>query len=392
MPSAISTATAERVRTEVLDSISEIGADEWNALPGTGQPFMRHEFLAALEASGCAAPATGWYPQHLILRAGTGPLAGAMPLYRKTNSLGEFVFDWAWADAYRRAGLRYFPKLVSAVPFTPATGTRVLTAPDHDPKAVVSQLVDAARDLATNSGASSLHVLFPPASEATRLQSCGLMVRKDCQFHWQNRGYSTFDDFLGEFTAEKRKKARRERRRVVEAGISFRTFTGHDMTESLWRQVMPLYASSFWRRGREPYLNEAFFRMVTERLPEQLLVIVALLDAEPIAVAICFRSSDTLYGRYWGSTGDYHSLHFETCYYQGIEYCISNGLQRFEPGTQGEHKISRGFVPTETWSAHWLSHRQFAAAVDVYLEREREHIDEYMEAAGAHVPYRREPV
>jgi hypothetical protein len=377
------------VPTEILDNIQDVAAGEWNALPGTGQPFLRHEFLEALETSGCVSPATGWYPQHLLLRAADGRLIGAMPLYRKTNSFGEFVFDWAWADAYRRAGLRYFPKLVSAVPFTPASGSRVLAAPDQNHETITAQLVDAARGLAAKSAASSLHVLFPSLAETSALRRCGLMIRKDCQFHWHNRGYASFDEFLGEFTAEKRKKARRERRRVAEAGIRFRLVPGQDMTDDLWQKVMPLYASSFWRRGREPYLNEKFFRTVAARLPEHLLVIVALLADEPVAVAICFRSSDTLYGRYWGSAGEYHSLHFETCYYQGIEYCIAQGLQRFEPGTQGEHKISRGFAPTEVWSAHWLSHRQFAAAVDDYLEKEREHIDLYIEATGAHVPYRR---
>lgn len=391
MPSAFSTITAESVRTDVLDSISDIGAAEWNALPGAGQTFLRHEFLAALEASGCASPQTGWHPQHLLLRSPEGRLAGAMPLYRKDNSFGEFVFDWAWADAYHRAGLRYFPKLVSAVPFTPATGPRLLTADDQDSGTVAARLVDAAHALAASCGASSLHVLFPPPEQTDQLRSRGLMIRKDCQFHWHNRGYATFDDFLGGFTAEKRKKARRERRRVSEAGIRFRTLTGHDMTDEIWEQIMPLYASSFWRRGREPYLNEAFFRRIGAHLPDRLLVIVALLHARPVAVAICFRSGDTLYGRYWGSAGEYHSLHFETCYYQGIEYCIAEGLQRFEPGTQGEHKISRGFVPTETWSAHWLSHRQFAAAVNDYLQRERRHIDHYIEVTGEHVPYRREP-
>jgi predicted N-acyltransferase len=378
------------VRTEILENISDIGAGDWNRLAGAEHPFLRHEFLAALEHSGCAAPATGWFPQHVIARNDDGSLAGAMPVYRKNNSRGEFVFDWAWADAYRRAGLRYFPKLVAAVPFTPATGARFLTAPGIDRNTVAPVMVRAALRRAGQTGASSFHVLFPAPEDAEALRSCGLMIRKDCQFHWRNRGYQRFDDFLGEFTAEKRKKARRERRRVAEAGICFRTLRGHEISDALWQQIMPLYATSFWRRGRDPYLNEAFFRAISERLPQSLVMIVALLDAKPVAVAICFRSQDTLYGRYWGSAGDYHSLHFETCYYQGIEYCIAEGLQRFEPGTQGEHKISRGFVPTATWSAHWLSHPRFSAAVGDYLGRERAYIDEYIEAASEHVPYRRE--
>ena len=233
-----------------------------------------------------------------------------------------------------------------------------------------------------------MHLLFPPPVEIDALKDHDLLLRKDCQFHWHNPGYSDFDEFLGAFTAVKRKKVKRERRRVKEAGVSFRTLSGTDIDHETWQQIMPLYASSFWRRGREPYLNGDFFLEVARTLPEHLVVVLAEFGGEPIAVAICFRSADTFYGRYWGSSGHYHSLHFETCYYQGIDYCIAHGLAHFEPGTQGEHKISRGFVPTETWSAHWLSHPQFAAAVDDYLERERAHIDDYMAVVREHMPYR----
>ena len=377
------------MRIEVAQSLAAVPAADWNSLRGSQCPFLRHEFLLALEETGCVGGASGWYPCHLLLRDDTGRLVGAMPLYRKTSSHGEFVFDWSWADAYRRAGLRYFPKLVSAVPFTPATSPRLLSAADQDPDSVAAALLGGATELARQTGASSVHVLFPTASETGPLSRAGFLSRKDCQFHWRNRGYTDFDAFLGEFTAEKRKKAKRERRRVAEAGISFVRLTGAEIDATLWQQLMPLYGSSFWRRGREPYLNEAFFRRISALLPDNVLAIVALLRGEPVATALCFRSTDTLYGRYWGSQGDYHSLHFETCYYQGIEYCIEQGLQSFEPGTQGEHKISRGFVPTETRSAHWLSHPQFATAIDQYLDRERSHIDEYIESARDHVPYKK---
>ena len=377
------------LRVEVLQSISSVPATDWNALRGTEYPFLRHEFLLALEESGCVAGNTDWQPCHLVLRSRAGAVLGAMPLFRKTSSYGEFVFDWSWADAYRRAGLHYFPKLVSAVPFTPATSTRLLHAQHADPEVIARQLLAGALELARELGASSVHVLFPTAAETARLASAGFLLRKDCQFHWSNRGYVDFDAFLGEFTAEKRKKAKRERRRVAEAGITFQKVAGRNITTQLWKQLMPLYASSFWRRGREPYLNEAFFVRLGEVLPDSILAVVAMLRGEPVATALCFRGADTLYGRYWGSLGDFHSLHFETCYYQGIEYCIDQGLQFFEPGTQGEHKISRGFVPTETWSAHWLSQPQFAAAIDNYLDRERAHIDDYIESAREHVPYRK---
>jgi predicted N-acyltransferase len=377
------------VRIEVIPGLAAVPAADWNALQGTKYPFLRHEFLLALEETGCVGADSGWNPCHLLLRDDAGAVIGAMPLYRKTSSYGEFVFDWAWADAYRRAGLRYFPKLVSAVPFTPATSTRFLSAPGQAHDEVASALLAGATELARQMQASSVHVLFPTAPDQASLVRAGFLSRKDCQFHWRNRGYADFDAFLGEFTAEKRKKAKRERRRVAEAGISFARLAGHEIDAALWQQLMPLYASSFWRRGREPYLNEAFFRRIGATLPDNVLAIVALLKGEPVATALCFRSEDTLYGRYWGSAGDFHSLHFETCYYQGIEYCIEQGLQHFEPGTQGEHKISRGFVPTETWSSHWLSHPQFASAIDEYLDRERAHIDEYIESAREHVPYRK---
>ncbi|MEQ1801655.1 MAG: GNAT family N-acetyltransferase [Gammaproteobacteria bacterium] len=377
------------MRIEVARNITDVPAADWNGLGGTDYPFLRHEFLAALEETGCVAPATGWTPCHLLLRDDAGRLLGAMPLYSKTSSYGEFVFDWAWADAYRRAGLRYFPKLVSAVPFTPATSPRLLHAAGVDPDAVANALLAGATGLARQIEASSVHVLFPTAGECALLARAGFLRRKDCQFHWANRGYADFDAFLGEFTAEKRKKAKRERRRVAEAGISFVRLSGHEIDAALWKKLMPLYASSFWRRGREPYLNEAFFMRVGATLPDNILAIVAMRQGEPVATALCFRGASTLYGRYWGSEGDYHSLHFETCYYQGIEYCIEQGLTAFEPGTQGEHKISRGFVPTETWSAHWLSHPQFSAAIDQYLDRERAHIDEYIETASDHIPYRK---
>ncbi len=386
MNAAIPDDAALELRT--LASIDELDAAEWNALAGCEQPFLRHEFLAALEHSAAVGPGTGWLPRHLVLRRAGGGLAGALPLYLKDDSWGEFVFDFAWADAYRRAGLNYYPKLVAAVPFTPVTGARLLLAPDGDAPALRQRLLSGARELAVEIGASSLHLLFPPATEARELAGRELLLRKDCQFHWQNRNYADFDAFLAGFSASKRKKVRRERRRVREAGVEFSWLGGAELDAADWRAILPLYADSFWRRGREPYLNEAFFREIAARLPEQLLVIMARHRGQLIGVAICFRDRQALYGRYWGSSGRYHSLHFETCYYQGIEYCIHAGLRRFEPGTQGEHKISRGFAPVPTWSLHWLADPQFAAAVAAYLQREREYVDEYMQTVRQHLPYR----
>jgi predicted N-acyltransferase len=375
---------------EQVSTIRTVPAEQWNGLVTDGDPFMRHEFLAALEISGCVGAGTAWRPCHLLARNARGELSGAMPLYWKYDSLGEFVFDWSWADAYERAGLRYYPKLVSSVPFSPVTGRRLLTRDTASNEAVGTALVTAALALATKNDASSLHVLFPQAAEAGRFIDSGFLERKGCQFHWHNDGYASFEDFLSRFSSEKRKKARRERRRVAEAEIEFERLRGNEPSESDWDAIYQFYAHTFTRRGRAPYLNREFFAAIAHTLPESLVIVLARFHGRPIATAICFRSADTLYGRYWGSLADFHSLHFEACYYQGIEYCIANGLRRFEPGTQGEHKISRGFRPTSTWSYHWLANREFYGAIGEFLAQETAHVDTYMDYLEDHVPYRRD--
>ena len=373
------------LQLERLTTLGAIDAATWNALAGDS-PFLRHEFLHALEQSGCVGQGTTWQPCYLVVRD-AGELAGALPLFIKYDSHGEFVFDWSWADAYERAGRSYYPKLVAAVPFTPATGRRLLL---RDPQRadVAEKLIEAARATAHELGASSLHVLFPTEPERETLARSGFLMRKGCQFHWANDGYGSFDDFLGRFSADKRKKAKRERRRVAEAGIVFEHLRGNEPTPADWEAILRFYSHTFWRRGREPYLNHEFFAAIAKSMPDSLLVVLARHHGVPIAAAICFRSSTTLYGRYWGSGGDFHSLHFETCYYQGIDYCIREGLARFEPGTQGEHKVARGFVPQPTWSCHWLRDADFHRAVGSFLARETRHVDAYMDEVGDHVPYR----
>ncbi len=368
-----------------IRSLADVDAAEWNALPGADAPFLRHEFLLALETSGCATPATGWDARHLLLREPGGALAGAIPLYLKSHSWGEFVFDFAWADAYHRAGLAYYPRLVSAVPFTPATGPRILAAGDEARAA----LVHAARALVDDIGVSSLHVLFLRAEDRGTLEAEGLLPRLDCQFHWRNDGYGTYDDFLAGFTAEKRKKLRRERRRVQEAGIACRTLTGADLDERLLGVIHGLHADTFARHGHAPYLNLAFFTELARAMPENLVVELASLGGEPVACAIMLRGSDTLYGRYWGASGDFHSLHFELCYHRGVEYCIREGLARFEPGTQGEHKLLRGFLPTPVWSMHAIADPRFAAAIGDWLGREQDGRRAWLREAAAHLPFRR---
>ncbi len=378
----------ERPKLARLASLDEIAAAEWNALVGD-DAFLCHEFLVALEHAGCVGPGTAWEPCHLVARCGAGRLVGALPLYFKHDSRGEFVFDWSWADAYERAGRSYYPKLVSSVPFTPATGARLLIDPAGSAGTVAGELVDAALGLAEEADVSSLHVLFPTEPEQSFLSERGFLTRKGCQFHWSNRGYSDFDDFLGRFNSAKRKKVRRERRRIREADIHFEHLRGNEPSADDWDAVFEFYSRTFYRRGRAPYLNRAFFNEIAATMPEKLLIVLARYQGTPIATAICFRDRDTLYGRYWGSMADFHSLHFEACYYQGIDYCIREGLARFEPGTQGEHKISRGFSPTATWSSHWLSEPGFHRAVENFLVREQTHVDTYMEYLEERVPYRR---
>jgi predicted N-acyltransferase len=374
-----------------LDSIAQVDAHSWNALAGRGQPFLRHEFFAALEQSGCAAPRTGWVPRHLIVDDANGTPLAAMPLFRKTHSRGEFVFDFSWAGAYAQHGLNYYPKLVTAVPFTPVSGSRLLMGAAADAKILTKTLLRAAMDYAREEQLSSWHVLFPTDETAAALGQAGLILRRDCQFHWYNRDYESFEAFLSTFTAEKRKKVKRERRRVAEAGIEFDTLHGGDMDAALWKKLYLFYQDTFHRHGHDPYLNLGFFKQISAAMPNQLMLKVARIGTEPIAVAIFFVGEEALYGRYWGAGGNYHSLHFEACYYQGIEYCIAKKLRRFEPGTQGEHKVPRGFVPTLTQSAHLILDPRFEAAIRDYARREARGVDHYAAAVNEHVPYHRAP-
>ncbi|HSG65889.1 MAG TPA: GNAT family N-acetyltransferase, partial [Gammaproteobacteria bacterium] len=370
------------LRLTYTTDIADVDVRAWNSLAGDS-PFLRHEFLAALEKTRCVGADTAWQPHHLLISDDERGLAGAMPLYIKHDSRGEFVFDWGWANAYEQAGLAYYPKLVSAVPFTPVTGHRLLIRDGTDHERVAELLLEGARRLCSEIQASSLHILFPTDAEQKYLSGNGLHRRKGCQFHWHNESYPGFEAFLATFTSAKRKKARRERRRIAEAGIRFEHLRADELSERDWDAVFDFYSRTFLRRGRLPYLNRGFFAEITRTMPESVVVILARYGPDPIATAICFRSRATLYGRYWGSLADFHSLHFEACYYQGIDYCIREGLARFEPGTQGEHKVSRGFVPTATWSSHWLSDSEFDRALGELLAREQLHVDAYMHELAA---------
>ena len=374
------------MRTTVADSIDVFDPQDWNTLAGPDYPFLQHEFLSAAERTGSVAPETGWVPRHVGVLDHGGELVAAMPLYEKSHSWGEFVFDWSWAHAYERAGLEYYPKLVSAVPFTPTPSPRILGGNEEQRLA----LLGAAKSLADDGEYSSLHILFPEREELVMLESAGYKVRKDCQFHWHNQDYGSFDDFVAGFSAAKRKKVRRDRRHVAEQGITFRRIRGEDAGDALWRDVYELISMTFLRRGSLPYFSLDFFVDVSKRLPGSILIVLAEKAGSPIAAAIFFDTPETLYGRYWGADADYNALHFETCYYQGIEYCIDSGRQRFNPGTQGEHKISRGFTPVNTWSAHWLARPEFFDAIGRFLKEEGRHVDRYVDVVREHSPYKGE--
>ncbi len=374
---------------ETAHSLESVPAADWNRLNPGGNPFLRHEFLVALERHGAVGEAYGWLPAYFLLRA-DGRLRAAAPCYIKTNSYGEFVFDWAWAEAHARSGLAYYPKLVAAVPYSPVTGPRLLIDPAHETEreAITRRFGEALRGFAEERGLSGVHWLFPPEAEATRLEEAGFMLRLGCQFHWHNAGYRDFDDYLAEFTAAKRKKIKRERRRAVEQGVTFEILDGHAAGEEHWRLFHHYYAATFDRKGGLPTLSPGFFAEIARTMPEAVVLVLARHAGEYVAAALNLRDDTSLYGRHWGCDRYFHSLHFEACYYQGLDYCIRHGLSRFEPGAQGEHKVARGFLPTPTWSAHWLREPAFREPVADFLRRERAGVRHYMASLRQGAPFR----
>ncbi|WP_170164663.1 GNAT family N-acetyltransferase [Thiocapsa rosea] len=377
-------------RLTTHSAIADIPADQWNRLVGDDSPFLRHEFLDAMERHGCVGESLGWLPRHLALHDTKGHLVAAAPCYLKFNSYGEFVFDWSWADAYRRKGLRYYPKLVIASPYTPATGPRLLTGDSPARRDHARALIQGAIRVAEEAGVSSLHWLFTADDEQALLEDQGLIKRVGCQFHWNNRGYNTFEDYLGTFTAEKRKKVKRERRRVVESGVRIRRIPGNAVTEAEWATFHRLYCDTFDKRGGIPTFSLPFFQAIGETMGENLLLVLADYGNDIVAAAFDLVGARSLYGRHWGCFQDFHSLHFEACYYQGLDYCIEQGLTRFEPGAQGEHKVSRGFLPTPTWSAHWIADSAFRDAIARFVTLEAEGMDDYIAEMQTHSPHRRD--
>jgi hypothetical protein len=374
-------------RLRTFESIDQIPAEDWDRLADPDTPFLRHAFLAALEHQGCIGEAYGWLPRHLALYENER-LVAAAPCYLKFNSYGEFVFDWAWADAYRRAGMDYYPKLVVASPYTPATGARILTGDSPRRAERAAALAEGARRLAEQTGVSSLHWLFTTEEETGWLEQAGLMRRMGCQFHWENRGYESFDHMLSTFSSAKRKKVKRERRRVQDAGIELRLLRGSEVRAEDWDGFHALYCGTFDKRGGIPTLSRGFFDEIGRTMGDHLLLVLAYHQGNLVAAAFNLLGTRSLYGRHWGCFEDFHSLHFEACYYQGLDFCIHNGLARFEPGAQGEHKISRGFLPTPTWSAHWIADGRFGKAIGQFLEHELDGMRDYVEEMSARSPYK----
>ena len=375
--------TDKNLSAKISTNIDEIGADEWNSLRKDDSPFTRHEFLRALEQNGCLHD-YGWYPCHIVLRDKQGTLRAALPLYIKMNNYGEFVFDWAWEQAYHSHGINYYPKMVSAIPYTPIVGERLLCCDDGYKDA----LINVAIKVVEHQNYSGVHWLFPSESDNLHLHRHRLAFRVDCQYHWCNNAYHSFDDFLSTLRSKKRKMIQRERRLVREQNIVMKLLHGDEISPELWQEIHGLYSSLFNVKSGVPTLSRAFFEEIGRTMPENIVVVLAMCDNQVIACAINLRSADTLYGRHWG-VKDYHDcLHFETCYYAGIEYCIRNGLKRFEPGAQGAHKLARGFLPTATQSAHWLAHSSFMEAAIKFCEHEQNAVTQYIEDSWSYLPYR----
>lgn len=374
------------MRLRHLARIAEVPATAWDALFPAGYPFIRHDWLRALEEHGCATPGSGWTPCHLLLENDDGELLAAAPLYLKAHSWGEFVFDFAWAEGAQQAGIRYYPKLLSAVPFTPSTGPR-LGARDE---ASHARLISALLQLPEQSGTSSWHGLFLSASEAEACAEQGALRRHDLQFHWHNRpgGYTDFDEFLGALSHDKRKKIRQERRKLADSGLSFETLPGEAFVEAQWAELYALYANTYEERGQPPYLSLEFF-LDYARLPgSPVRVTVARDGARTVAMALLLQDGNRLYGRHWGAAERYDGLHFETCYYQGVQHCIREGLAVYDAGAQGEHKLARGFDPVMTHSVHSISDPRLAQAVARALGRERLLVAARLEQLQAHRAYR----
>ena len=375
-------------------SIADIPPSTWNELFSSDNPFVQHAFLLALEESGCVSAEKGWQPQHMMLMDDKRPLA-VMPLYVKTHSYGEFVFDWGWAEAYARHGLDYYPKLITAIPFSPVAGPRVGVSDTAEPRKVFKALLNALHQLAESHNYSSWHLLFP----GLRLQQAlvemkdegAFLYREAVQFHWFNREYRCFDDFLATLRSSRRKNLKRERRLIAEQGVSIQRKTGAEISDEEWQGFYRCYMNTYRKRsGHDGYLNRDFFQRLRETMSEQIMLVVARFDDQIVACSFFLFDRHRLYGRYWGALRDISCLHFEACFYQGIEFCIERGLREFDPGTQGEHKLMRGFEPVKSGSYHWIADKRFRVAIADFLNKEKRSTNHYQQQAETYLPYKKD--
>ncbi|MGH1470349.1 MAG: GNAT family N-acetyltransferase [Cellvibrionaceae bacterium] len=406
----------KKYKTQFVDSITEIDINVWNQLCEKGSPFLRYEFLFALEKSGCTTISTGWQPHHLIITDSESALScnvvAVMPLYVKTHSYGEYVFDWAWADAYQRYGHAYYPKLITAIPFTPATGCRIgiLKNSVFTEIDVIPSIVQAIKTEIEALKASSWHCLFPEKTVSDGLHKEDISQRKSSQFHWLNKSYDSFDHFLETFNSRKRKNVKKERKKVIEQGVIIKRKLGKEITEEEWFMFYQFYHLTYFKRsGRQGYLNEEFFKLIASTMPDKMMMVIAYTTEEQgeeedkgqekdgekkakekmIAASLFFIGNDVLYGRYWGCSEEYEFLHFEACYYQGIEFAIEKQLKKFDPGAQGEHKIQRGFTPVATWSNHWIARDDFRDAINDFLKKEAIGVDHYIQDCKNYLPFKK---
>ena len=376
---------------QCISSIHSVAKEDWNKLNISDNPFLKYQFLAALETHQCVGKESGWLPQHLLIWS-EKTLVAVMPGYLKFNSYGEFVFDWSWANFYEQHGQEYYPKLIFAIPFSPVTGNRLLISNNLPSFTNIEEIFKFAgtciRDYVKTHHLSSAHILFSKPEEAKNFNDHGFLLRTDCQFHWHNKNYIDFDDYLSTFTSKKRRNIKRERRIVAEQNFTFIIATGDKISDDEWKSIHSLYASTFQRLGGHASLSYSFFLEISKTMPDNILVIQVVKNDTIIAAAICLKDDKTLYGRHWGALQHFDQLHFETCYYQGLEYCIKHKLQNFEPGAQGEHKISRGFVPVITQSTHWIPNAEFRQVISNFLTHETEALKDYSHQLEDHLPFK----
>ncbi|HRD93150.1 MAG TPA: GNAT family N-acetyltransferase [Accumulibacter sp.] len=379
-----------RLSISSVSAASAIPRAAWPTLCPPGDPFLNADFLAIIERHGAAAREWGWTARHLVASDQHGTVVGLLPLYVKTHSHGDFIYDWSWAAAYRQLGRQYYPKLISCLPHTPVAGPRLLVAEGPAAASIRQALADSAQALAAGLGVSSWHVALPAEADIALLRREGLLISHDVQFHWVDSGCGDFDGYLATFSAARRRKVRAERRRVEDSGLSIETRHGDQIDPAEWAQLHALYADTFARFNNHAVFSAACFADLAAALGRRMVAFIARDRGLPVAVALCFRSDEVLYGRYWGCSGNYHSLHFELCFYQGIAYCLEQGLRRFEPGAGGEHKVSRGFTPTVVHSAHWIADPGMRELLGRHLARQGEALADYRDEAATHLPFRRD--